>query len=98
MADAAARLIHEAIDLSDDGDYEAAVAVLTRAIEADPANPQAYHARGMALLNMGRDHEAVADFDRALARDPKFPGARAWRARALSGTGEHRASAEDRLR
>lgn len=98
MADKATRLIYDAIDLSDDGDYEGAVALLARAIEVDPANPQAYHERAMALLNMDRNREAVADFDRALELDPKFPGARDWRALTLSDLGEHRASAEDRLR
>jgi Tfp pilus assembly protein PilF len=97
MADTAIRLIHEAIDRSDDGDYEVAITLLTRAIEVDPMNPQAYHERAMALLNMDREGEALVDFNRALELDPKFPGARAWRARTLSALGEHRASAEDRL-
>jgi tetratricopeptide (TPR) repeat protein len=98
MTEAATRLIHEAIDLSDDGDHEAVVALLTRAIEADPANPQAYHERAMALLELDRESEALADLDRALVLDPAFPGARDWRARTLAALGEHRASAEDRLR
>jgi hypothetical protein len=98
VVDTATRLIYRAIDLSDEGDYEAAVALLARAIKMAPANPQGYHERAMALLNLGRDGEAVADFNRALELDPKFPGARDWRARTLSGLGEHRASAEDRLR
>jgi hypothetical protein len=95
--DEATRLIHEAIDRSDDGDYEAALALLTRAVAADPANPRAYHERAMALLNLDRDREALPDFDRALELDPKFPGARDRRARTLAALGEHRASAEDRL-
>src|SRR3954468_14362433 len=98
MVDAATRLIHKAIDRSDDGDYEAAVKLLTRAIQADPSNPQAYHERAMALLNMSRDREALADFGRALELDPKFPGARGWRARTLRDLGEHRRAAEDWLR
>lgn len=91
-------MVHEAIDLSDDGDYEGAVALLARAIDADPTNPQAYHERAMALLNLDRDREALADFDRALELDPAFPGARNWRANTLAGLGEHRRAAEDRLR
>jgi predicted Zn-dependent protease len=98
MADEVVRLIHEAIDRADDGDYEAAVKLLTRAIKAAPANPQAYHERAMALLNMNCDREALADFDRALELDPVFPGARSWRARMLAGLGEHRRAAEDWLR
>jgi tetratricopeptide (TPR) repeat protein len=98
MADAAIHLIHKAIDLSDDGEDEGALALLTRAIQGDPANPQAYHERAMALLNLDRAHEALADFDRALALNPKYPGTRDWRARTLADLGEHRASAEERLR
>src|SRR4051794_17814688 len=98
MTDAATRLIHKAIDRSDDGDYEGALKLLARAIKADPGNAQAYHERAMTLLNLGRDREALSDFDRALELDPKFPGARAWRARTLSGLGEHRRAAEDWLR
>jgi predicted Zn-dependent protease len=97
MADAATRLIHKAIDLTDDGDHEGAVKLLTRAIKANPANPQAYHERAMSLLNLDRPHAALADFDRALELDPKFPGARDWRARTLADLGEHLASAEERL-
>jgi predicted Zn-dependent protease len=97
MADAATRLIHEAIDRSDDGDHEGALELLARAIEADPANPQAYHERAMALLNLNRDREALADFDRVLELDPVFPGARSWRARTLAALGEHRRAAADWL-
>jgi Tfp pilus assembly protein PilF len=98
MTDAATRLIRKAIDCSDDGDYEGALKLLARAIEADPAKPQAYKERAMALLNLGRSREALSDFDRALELDPQFPGARAWRARTLRDLGEHRRAAEDWLR
>lgn len=98
MANAAEQLIHEAMDCSGDGDYEAAVTLLTRAIALGPRKPQAYHERAMALLNLGRLSEALADFDRALELDSMFPGARDWRARTLADLGNHRASAEDRLR
>jgi predicted Zn-dependent protease len=98
MAEAAIRLIHKAIDRSDDGDYEGAVKLLTRAIKADAANPQAYHERAMALANLDRDGDAVADFEQALALDPVFPGAREWLARTLAGMGEHRRAGEEWLR
>ena len=98
MADDAVRLIHKAIDRSDEGDYEGAVKLLTRASKADPANPQAHHERAMALANLDRDREAVADFERALAFNPVFPGSREWLARTLSGLGEHRRAAEEWLR
>jgi predicted Zn-dependent protease len=97
MADAV-RLIHQAVDCADDGDYEGAVKLLTRAAEADPTNPQAYHERAMALSGLDRDREAVADFERALELNPVFPGARGWLARTLGGLGEHRRAAEEWLR
>jgi predicted Zn-dependent protease len=97
MADDAVRLIHKAIDWSDGGDYESAVKLLTRAIKADPTNPQAYHERAMALLNLNRDREGLADFGRALELNPQFPGARSWRARTLAALRDHRGAAEDWL-
>jgi predicted Zn-dependent protease len=97
LADIASALIDQAIDCSDEEDYEAAVKLLARAIDADPRNARAFHERAMALLNLGRNCEALSDFDRALALDPKFPGARAWRARTLSDLGEHLRAAEDWL-
>jgi tetratricopeptide (TPR) repeat protein len=97
MADDAIGLIHKAIDRSDGGDYEGAVKLLTRAINADPTNPQAYHERAMAFLNLKRDREALADFGKALDLNPRFPGARSWRARTLAGQGDQRGAAEDWL-
>jgi len=97
MAATATRLIHEAIDRSDDGDYEGALELLARAVRADPANPQAYFERAMALADLDRDQEAVADLERALALDPVFPGARDWLARILAGLGEHRRAAGEWL-
>ena len=96
MSDSTA-LVHRGIDLSDAEDYEGVLKVLTRAIVADPGNPQAHFERGMVLLNLDRDAEAIADFDRALAIDPAFPGARDWRANTLESLGKHQSAAEDRL-
>src|SRR5690348_8524458 len=63
-------IVHRAIDLSDDGDYHAALNLLTYAISLDSNNAQAYFERGMVFLNLNQDAIAVADFDRALAIDP----------------------------
>jgi tetratricopeptide (TPR) repeat protein len=98
MADTATRLIHKAIDLSDDGDYTGAIGLLTQAIKADSANPQAHHERAMALANLDRDREAVRDFERTLELDPVFPGVRQWLARTFARLGEHYQAAEAWLR
>jgi tetratricopeptide (TPR) repeat protein len=98
MTEAATRLIHRAIDRSDDGDHEGAIKLLVRAIKAGPANAQAYHQRAMALANLERYSDAVADFERALALDSVFPGTREWLARTLARLGEHRRAAEEWLR
>jgi tetratricopeptide (TPR) repeat protein len=97
MVDEATRLIHEAIDCSDGGNYEAAVRVLTRAMNADPSNPQAYFEQAMALANLNRNDEEVTELNRALELDPLFPGAREWLARALASLGEHRRAADEWL-
>jgi tetratricopeptide (TPR) repeat protein len=93
----ALRLIHQAIDLSDAGDYPAATKLLTKAIAADPGNARAYFERGMTLLNQDQVTEAIVDFDSALKINPAFPGARDWRARAAASTGNHQQAADDRL-
>ncbi|WP_182869993.1 tetratricopeptide repeat protein [Rhodopirellula sp. JC639] len=90
-------LVHRAIDLSDSGDYMAAIKLLTRAIATDTSNAQAFFERGMVYMNLDQDADAVPDFDRALAIDPEFPGARDWRSRALESLGDHQSAAEDRL-
>ena len=51
--------------LSDRGDYEAAIAHFTRAIELDPNYWYAYNNRGMALWAIGRRDEGIADYERA---------------------------------
>jgi hypothetical protein len=98
MADRATELIQEAIDLSGEGEHEAAIELLTRAIAIDATKPQAFFERAIALLDLEQDREALLDLDKALELDPRFPGARDWRARTLAGLGEHRRAAEDRLR
>jgi tetratricopeptide (TPR) repeat protein len=90
------KLVQRAIDLSDEGNYDGAIKLLTEAITADPLNAQAYFERGMALLGLLRDSNAVKDFDHALTINPGFPGARDWRSRAAESLGDHKSAAEDR--
>lgn len=50
-----------------DGDYQAAVADLTKAISLDTTNPIAYGMRGMALVRINKISDACSDFARAEA-------------------------------
>ncbi|MEP7148727.1 MAG: tetratricopeptide repeat protein [Acidobacteriota bacterium] len=53
-------------------DKAAAVNDYTRVIELQPENAQAYAARGVALLELGRKSAAVADLRKALQMDPSL--------------------------
>ncbi len=90
-------LIHQAIDLSDDEDYDAALELLSQVITLEPDNAGALFERAMVLMNLDRDAEALPDFDRALALEPDYPGARSWRARALESVGDVDRAAAERL-
>src|SRR5208283_4532991 len=61
-------------------DYFRAVALATRAVEANPNDPLAYNERGAANSHLDRFDQAVADYGTALRLDPKL--ARAYRNRA----------------
>jgi tetratricopeptide (TPR) repeat protein len=52
------------------GEYEAAVEILNRAIDASGHNPEAYFQRGSAYLNLGIPNLAVSDFKTAITYDP----------------------------
>jgi len=52
------------------GDWGAAVADFSKAIELDPKNPLAYSARGNAKINTGELDEAIADHSKAIELDP----------------------------
>jgi predicted Zn-dependent protease len=87
----------EAIDLSDDGEYEQALVRLNALVTEFPTEPQAYFERAMTLLNLDRDAQAIPDLEKALALDPAYPGARDWLARALAGQGKLLLAAETKL-
>ncbi|MDP9296570.1 MAG: tetratricopeptide repeat protein [Actinomycetota bacterium] len=83
-------LIHRAERLNDAAEYEAALEVLERAIELDPANVDAFVARGWALENLGPDHaeEAQAAYEKAVALDPRNPWGRQGLAQLLESRGD----------
>ena len=59
-------------ELSDAGDYEAALAELDRQLEAHPFEPAVHTARGWALENLGSSElpQAMKAYSRALELDP----------------------------
>lgn len=59
----------------DRGDYAVAVAEYTRAIEADPANAQAYNNRAYTYMRREDSAPALADLDEALRLRPDYVNA-----------------------
>lgn len=53
------------------GDYKAAIADLSRAIDLDPKSARYLYERGVARLRDDQEQAAAADFDAALKLDPK---------------------------
>jgi Flp pilus assembly protein TadD len=53
------------------GNYVAAVADYTRALDVEPANSFAYYNRGITRDRMGDFMGAVEDFTQAIALDPQ---------------------------
>jgi tetratricopeptide (TPR) repeat protein len=68
-----------AMKLMKPGNYEAAIAGFTKAIETWPQLAEAYLQRGVAQHTLGHDDEALADFERAADLNPNL--ARAYTAR-----------------
>lgn len=62
------------------GNFSAAIADYTRAIEANPKYKQAYYKRGLVKDAEGDRDGAIADYTRAIEIDPKY--ADAYRGRA----------------
>jgi tetratricopeptide (TPR) repeat protein len=59
-------LITRAVAACQQGDYEAAVACLTSALNTAPPNPDLLQRRGLAFEAAGRCDEAIDDYTRAL--------------------------------
>jgi tetratricopeptide (TPR) repeat protein len=81
-------LIREAAAASSRRDEASAVALLDRAIAADPKRADAYVLRGRAKLALGQGKPAMADFDRALVLEPQNFEALISRGRAWARQGD----------
>ena len=62
--------ILDARRLSDEGQNEAALGSISRALELETDNPVAHNNRGVALTDLGRHEQALAALNRALAIRP----------------------------
>ena len=54
------------------GEYDAAIADYTKAIELDPKDAIAYNNRGYAYLDKGEYDAAIADYTKAITINPKY--------------------------
>ena len=59
-------------------DYEMAVTIYSRALEADPQDPIALFYRGLAQFNAGRMEQARADIQAAMQIDPANTDYQTW--------------------
>jgi lipoprotein NlpI len=73
-------LVRSGIDHCSTGNFDAAIADYTQALEINPKNTDAYANRALARLEKGDTTGALADDTRALELNPKNPGIYADRA------------------
>lgn len=69
-------LVGEALELMDKNQYQAALASLGRAVDADPSDFDARFNRGICLMRLGRSADAAADFEVCLTFSPDHVWAR----------------------
>lgn len=77
------------------GDGSGAFKDLSDCLKLDKKNSQAFHRRGVLLLNAGKTAAAIGDFYRAVALNIRFAQAYADRARAYEKQGELGFARED---
>lgn len=88
-------LMHEGAFHFAKGEYEESIAPLTRAIEADDAQPMAYMSRGVAYVKTGRMEEAKNDFVKMLSLSPDNPKAHHFLGLVYLHMGNHEAAKEE---
>ena len=72
-----------------DGEYDQAVAELTKAIEIDPRDARAYITRGMAYNDKDESDLAIADFTKVIEIKPTDARAYVYRGMAYKNKGEY---------
>lgn len=77
------------------GEYDAAVADYSKAIEMSPADSTTYFSRGMAYFNKKNFIPAIGDFDKVIELDPSESMAYFNRGVALENTGKFEKALED---
>lgn len=76
-------------DLSERGNYEAAIQAYEEAINLDPELAMAWNNKGAALANQGKYDEAIRDYDEAIRLDPEFTLAWNNKGAALANKGKY---------
>ena len=87
-------LSHQGLTQMHAGDIAAAQASLTRAVELDPAYPQAQFNLGVLRYGQGRHRDAIGRFKRALALNPGFVDAYLNLGSTYAALGEFEAALE----
>lgn len=58
--------LQRGITQAKNGDYEAAIVTLTKAIAINPQSAQAYYRRGLAYYDLSKINKAIADYNQSL--------------------------------
>lgn len=82
-------------DLSDTGNFRAALSALDEAIRLAPDYLSAYVRRGYVYLNLEQYNQAIEDFDRAINIDPNSPEAYKYHGAVYSELGQYESASKD---
>jgi Flp pilus assembly protein TadD len=85
--DRAAKYFKEGLAEVENGDYEAAIAALEKAVKDDPKNANAYNFLGFSYRKLGDFDKAFENYERALALEPGHLGANEYIGEAYLETG-----------
>ncbi|MBD2740892.1 TonB family protein [Coleofasciculus sp. FACHB-1120] len=64
-------LLQQGLDKLDAGDYKAAVDLLSKVLEVNPNDTEAYYNRAVALVELEDYKKAIADYSKVLQLDPQ---------------------------